>query len=41
VRHADDRDLGDARVLAERLLHQHRCHVLAAAPDHVALAVDE
>jgi hypothetical protein len=30
VRHADDRDLRDARVLAQRLLDEHRRDVLAA-----------
>src|SRR2546422_11353229 len=41
IRQADHRHLRDARMLAQRLLDQHRRHVLAAAPDDVALAVDE
>src|SRR5581483_2813362 len=38
---ADDGDVGDPGVLAQRLLDQDRRDVLAAASDHVALAVDE
>ena len=41
VGHADHRRLGDGGMLAERLLDQRRRHVLAAAADDVALAVDE
>src|SRR5216117_3781442 len=41
IGHADHRHLRDARMLAQGLLDQHRRHVLASAPDDVALAVDE
>src|SRR5262249_25261142 len=41
IRHADDRHLGDERMLGERLLDQQRRDVLAAAADDVLLPVDE
>ena len=40
-RHADDGDLGDGRVLRQRLLDLDGIHVLAAADDHVLDPVGE
>ena len=41
VGHADDRDLADAGRAGERVLDLDAVHVLAAAVDHVLLAVDD
>ena len=41
VGHADHRRLEHVRVLVQRLLHLARVHVVAAADDHLLLAVDE
>src|SRR5215472_16737042 len=41
VGYPDDRDLGDRRVLVERLLDLARVHVVPAADDHFLLPVDD
>src|SRR5262244_885900 len=41
MRHTDDRDVLDAGIAAEDVLDLARVNVLAAADDHVALAVDQ